>query len=204
MEPTSGVRLGLTVDLVRPDEWEVPLAYGVAERGGRPFLGGHGRLTLTGRPTVPLPLELLPVVREVELASEDAVVEFVRRFGPLGAWPEGFLAMRGDTPFRSGLRLGPLIKARQEHAVKAHDRNGEFVDEFRVAAGGLQSLLEIVLDVETGKRFSARRIAERWSPYAPWAPPETRSDAWRLLRDAINAGLRSSPLWLWYVRDGKP
>ena len=82
------------------------------------------------------------------------------------------------------------------------DRSGEFLDEFRVAAGGLVSLLETVLELE-GKRFSVTRLAKRWSPYAPWTPPRNKGEAWWLLVQSINAGLHSTPLTLSWVREGK-
>lgn len=92
----STARLRLTPGgLPRPEEWEVPYKYKLFERGGRPFIGGDAWVIgPVGVPTVQLPLELLATVAEVDLESEEAILGFIRTFGPLGAWPNRFLVMK--------------------------------------------------------------------------------------------------------------
>jgi hypothetical protein len=85
-----------------------------------------------------------------------------------------------------------------------NDQHGEFLDEFRVAAGGLQVLLAAIVELEC-PRFSPARLANRWSRFAPWRQvPPTKEHAWRFLVDAINAGLQSVSMVLWYIRGGQP
>lgn len=210
MASPSTARLRLTAKVPRPQEWELPLSYKeIEERGGRPFIGGPISLTPDGHPRVRLPLELLPVLADLDLDSDETVVGFIRRFGPLGAWPDGFLLMKEIATFTnpSRLKLRPLVRDREEHAMWGSDRSGEFLDEFRVAAGGLTSLLETVLELEGEldgrRRLSVARLKNRWSPYAPWMPPRSKAEAWWLLVEASNNGLRSAPLTLFPVRDGE-
>lgn len=206
MAPSNHPRLRLTPGgLARPEEWTVPFKYDLTERGGKGFIGGDAYVVgPIGVPTVLLPLELLPTVAEVDLESDEAILGLVRTFGPLRAWPDRFRLMRTarfSTPPR--VRLRPLWKAREQHAMWGYDREGEFVDEFRVAAGGIQVLLASILELESA-RFIPARLARGWSPFSPWPAPETRDETWGYLVDAINEGLRSSPFTLWYIRDGQP
>jgi hypothetical protein len=212
MATASEARLRLTVELAKPTVWNVPLRYKLTERGGRPFMIGPDIVGERVGLDVPLPLELLPIIHEVDLDSDERIVAFIEEFGPLGAWPSRFLAMRIPTFAAGGrVRLGPLVKAREKHAMWGEDHRGEFLDEFRVAAGGLVSLFETVLELEGElegrRRFSADRLAKTWSPYAPWPatdPATSRRAAWWFIVDAINKGLRSLPWTLWEVRGGKP
>jgi len=203
--PTSTARLRLTVDVEIPRTWQVPLAYKLQERGERPFMGGIGQLTPSGSPTVELPSELLPRISRLNLQFDEVVLDFVKRFGPLGAWRHFFRLMETST-FGSppAFPLAPLIDVRAQHAMLGTDPHGEFLDEFRVAAGGLQVLFATILELEK-PAFRLQRLTSRWSKFAPWnRVPDTREEAWRFVVEAINTGLQSLTMALWYVRGGQP
>lgn len=96
-----------------------------------------------------------------------------------------------------------LIEAREQSATGGTDPNGEFVDEFRVAASGLHSLLLIVRELER-PRFSVSRLGREWPQHSPWSPPDSKARAWWALFDRINRGLAATPMALWWVRSGQP
>lgn len=199
MESPSGPQLRMTVSPLRPTEWREAQSYGIEQRGGLPFMGGPGIASL-GSGTHPLPLELLPEVAAVDLDSEDAVLAFVRSYGVLDAWPERFQLMRtADFGTQQQRAIRRIMTARKQHATA----EGEFVEEFRVAAGGLVSMLATVRELER-PRFSAARLSRDWSSIAPWAPPESKDRAWWLLFERINQGLLDAPLALWWIRNGEP
>jgi hypothetical protein len=208
--------------LSRPGAWPFVLDYGLEKRGGFSFMGGP--LILIGSPDVViggmhrLPEELLPTLAEVDLESEQSILAFVRSAGVLGAWREDFRMMdRADAqlgrprtgrplPFppaplkkRTGIDINRLILMRERHARGGQDEQGEFVDEFRVGAGGLLGLLEIQQELEKS-RFSASRLAGRWPRFSPWEPPERRDEAWGDLVYSINVALASFSLGLAWVR----
>jgi hypothetical protein len=206
----SGIQthLRLTVGpLPRPTAWPEVLDYEREERGGRAFMGG--RMVLSRGPGVrPLPLELVPVLAEVDLASEEAVLGFVRSFGVLGAWRQEFAPVMlwpvelplGTIPFEvPGTDVGALLAARKKYALLGTDQSGEFVDEFRIGASAVVALLAIQQELEA-RSFSPRRLARRWPPCAPWDAPPTKEAAWLVLVRAINAGLSSASLQLAWVR----
>jgi hypothetical protein len=194
----------MTVSPLRPTTWPRVLAYEQQERGGLPFLGGPGIAALGNGGLNPLPLELLPELDRVDLDSEDAILGFVLAHCVLGAWPERFQLMRtADFGARQSTRIRRVMNRRQEFAMWDTDPNGEFLDEFRLAADGLRSLFAIVLELER-PRFSATRLARDWPAYCPWPAPDSRSRAWWLLFKRINQGLQASPVAFWWVRDGKP
>jgi hypothetical protein len=203
--PTSTARLRLTVDVETPRTREVPLAYKLQERGERPFMGGVGQLTPSGRPTFELPNELLPRISRLNLQFDEVILDFVKRFGPLGAWPHAFRMMETST-FGSPpvFPLAPLIDVRAQHAMLGTDPHGEFLDEFRVAAGGLDVLFATALELEKAA-FRPQRLTSRWSKFAPWKRvPESREEAWRFVVEAIDTGLQSVTMALWYVRGAEP
>jgi hypothetical protein len=198
------------------------LDYRLEERGGLSFLGGP--VTLIGMHDVRvggshrLPEELLPTLSEVDLGSEESILAFVRSTGVLGAWREDFrimdrtaaeLGRRGTgrpLPFdpaplkkRTGIDMNGLILIRETRARGDQDEQGEFVDEFRVGAGGLLGLLEIQRELETSS-FSASRLSRRWPRFCPWEPPEWRDEAWDELIYSINVALASISLRLAWVR----
>lgn len=198
------------------------------ERGGFPFVGGR-IIAARGRGGWHrLPLELLPVLAEVDLESDDAILAFVQTYGVLGAWRDAFAVM---SPFRTsgtgptfvvltsgssgsgltlpfvvdtpgGVDVGRLVRARQKHAALGSDPNGEFLDEFRIAAGGLLGLLAIQRELEA-PRFSGTRLARNWPRYCPWPLHDTKDWAWRVLFHFVNAALASSSLSLAWVRNGE-
>jgi hypothetical protein len=219
-------RLWLTVQrLPRPSDWPFVLGYGLEDRGGLSFLGGP--LVVIGTDDVRvggshrLPEELLPKLSEVDLESEESILAFVRSAGVLGAWREDFRIMdrsaaqlgRSGTgrplPFapaplktRTGIDINDLILIREKHARGDQDEQGEFVDEFRVGAGGLLGLLEILRELEA-RPFSASDLARRWPRYCPWEPPEREDEAWEDLVNSINVGIESMSLGLGWVRHGE-
>jgi hypothetical protein len=188
------------------------------DRGGLPFMGGPIISALDRGDWRSLPLELLPVLAEVDLESDEAILGFAGSVGVLGTWRDDFrvmnrvLAMMGPgpgervAPFdgasyleRTGIDVTKLIRVRERHAAWGSDPNGEFVDEFRIGAGGLLGLLAIQRELEAPS-FSARRLARSWPRYCPWGPPEDREWAWGDLIDLANAALGSASLSLAWVR----
>jgi hypothetical protein len=200
---SSASRLRMTVSPLRPRTWPQRLAFRLEERAGLPFLGGPGVAALS-ESTNQLPLELLPEVARLDLQSEEAILAFVTSFGTLGAWRERFELMRtADFGVQNNRQIRRLIEAREQSAMAGTDPNGEFVDEFRVAAAGLYSLLLIVLEMEQS-RFSVSRLAGEWPQHSPWPPPESKTRAWWALFDRVNQGLSAAPIAIWWVRNGEP
>ena len=213
----------MTVErLPRPDRWRVALDYQIEERGGTLFLGGPVAILMVGGHAggVRLPLEILPILQDVDLESVDAIFTFARSVGVLGAWRDDFRMMDFTAavvgtagtgrrlPFRdprtvrdrTGIDVERLIHTREKHAQSFDDRDGEFVDEFRLGAGGLLGLLAMRLEIER-TTFSSRRLAREWPRYCPWEPPVSRGEAWDRLVGLVNGGLSSASLGLSWVRD---
>jgi hypothetical protein len=218
MPSLSAPHLRLTVErLPRPTDWEQVLDLELQEKGGFPFMGGRSRSDYSHS----LPLELLPVLARVDLGSEESILAFAQSIGVLGAWRDLFRVMDLTSaqmggpsgvgrraPFdveayleRTGIDIAKLIRARERHAGWGSDPNGEFVDEFRVGAGGLLGLLAIQRELEA-KSFSARRLARSWPRYCPWRTPEDKAWAWGDLIDLTNTALASASLSLAWVRAG--
>jgi hypothetical protein len=213
-------RLRLTVErLQRPETWPRLFDYGLEERDGLAFMGGP-MIVSGGEAMNRLPLELLPELADVDLESGDAILAFAKRYGVLGAWRHEFRVMDfvsaqtggdpgtgGWMPFgreplleRTGIDVVRLIRIRQEQAGVGSDPNGEFVDEFRIAAAGLLGLLAIQRELEA-PRFSPGRLARLWPRSCPWPTPKTKEQAWRNLVDLVNAAVASASLSLAWVRD---
>lgn len=207
MASSSVPHLRLTVEgLPRPDTLEAPrLDYRLEERGRLPFIGGSA---VIGRAPVPLPLELLPELSELDLESDEEILGFVRTYGPLGAWPDAFRIMReewGAASFAAestGLNVKRLIGARRRHAMWGSDPNGEFIDEFRIAAAGLVGQLATLHELE-GATFSGSRLSRSWPRFCPWWAPTTKAAGWMLVVGGINGALASASLGLGWVRDSE-
>ncbi len=195
VKPEPDLRLGLTIHpQPGPRLWVRRTRYALVERGGHPFLAATGT-----RPVkVELPLEILPKVAEVDLDSPDVILGFVNEYGPLKGWPDGFaqLAIGQRLAVSPTPEVRQLVRKRKRWAMNDDDRRyGEFVDEFRVGAAGLQALLLVRQELEA-EQFSYARLAKAWPRASPWPvrPLSTRGVGWKVLLALINTGLGSTRL----------
>ncbi|SRR6266545_380732 len=205
VRPEPNLRLGLAIHpQPGPRFWVRRTEYAIEERGGHPFLAA----TDTRPVQVKLPLEVLPRVAELDLDSLDAILAFVGEYGPLKAWPERFaqMALGEKSGMPSSDAVRQLVGRRKRSALKDDSDRlyGEFVDEFRVGAAGLQALLLVTQELEAD-RFSYGRLARAWPASCPWSNRtlSTRGAGWAILLTLINEGLASTRLTVSVLTAGR-
>ncbi len=221
----SRLRLTGEVGSLRPSSVVRVADYELTERAGRPFIAPAPSSFFR---RADLPVELVPLVAELNPDDPKAIIEFVRAYGPLGAWKEDFRAMRSwglvskvidglaelrtqafglgwtDTEWEAdpAITIAWYRGGMRAAEVGLGDHRGEFLDELVVAAGAVASL--VMCHQELGAAsFSARRITANWPGHSPWVPPQTRSHARFLVAAVVDAGLREVSLGLTAIEEGR-